>query len=89
MSALLIKGFSLEKNMKTGDWDVSVVDTNKGKFQLSDEVQIKSERTARFVDAVRAQVQPFIEEFLKEEELEQERLRKQARSKTEVQEENS
>lgn len=75
---LLIKSFTLDKDMSSGDWVVSVIETNKGKFQLGSEVSegLDSDRVARFVDYLRAQTQPSIIEYLRQETLEQENLRR-------------
>jgi len=66
---LFIKEINLKKNIKTGDWEIVHVGSNKGKFQLSFEQNQKISKKLMhiLVTHLRTTFEDDIKQFLNEE----------------------
>ncbi len=71
---LYFSSFKLEKNVKTGEWQLGEVSTNEGTFVVGEEAnaKIKQEYIDKFVAYVRSEITPEILTFLQEEVVEEE-----------------
>lgn len=66
---LLIKQFSLIKNMQTGNWEISLIETNQGKFSTSQEQtdRIDQKSVRQFVSQIKEAFAPDLKAFLEGE----------------------
>ena len=66
---LLIKGIHLSKNMSSGNWEVSVIETNHGQFGTGEEQtkKLNQELVRGFVTYLRKVFEEDLNEFLSQE----------------------
>jgi hypothetical protein len=69
---LFIRGISLTKNLQKGTWEISLIETNQGKFQVGPEQndQIDSKEISLLVDSLRSIFEGDLQVFLKNEKSE-------------------